>query len=86
MKDDMKLPLRMISFYQRKISPLFPARCRYYPTCSQYAFEAIEKYGVFFGTVLGALRLLRCNQLFPGGVDPVPDFSKIRYKTHKKEK
>lgn len=79
MKD--KLPLRMISFYQRKISPLFPPRCRYYPTCSQYTFEAIEKYGFIFGGILGALRILRCNPLFKGGVDPVPDFKKIRYKS-----
>ena len=69
----------MISFYQRKISPLFPARCRYYPTCSQYAYEAIERYGFFIGAALGVLRLFRCNPLFPGGVDPVPEFKKIRY-------
>ena len=79
MKD--KLPLRMISFYQRKISPLFPARCRYYPTCSQYTYAAIERYGFFFGALLGCLRILRCNPLFPGGVDPVPEFKKIRYKS-----
>ena len=77
-----KLPLRMISFYQRKISPLFPARCRYYPTCSQYTYQAIEQYGFFFGTLLGALRILRSNPLFPGGVDPVPDYPKLRYKSH----
>jgi hypothetical protein len=74
------LPLRMISFYQRKISPLFPARCRYYPTCSSYTYLAIERYGFFFGALLGALRILRCNPLFPGGVDPVPEFKKIRYR------
>lgn len=74
------IPLRMISFYQRKISPLFPARCRYYPTCSQYTYRAIERYGFFLGALLGALRILRCNPLFPGGVDPVPEFKKIRYK------
>ena len=70
----------MISFYQRKISPLFPARCRYYPTCSTYTYQAIERYGFFFGSLLGALRILRCNPLFPGGVDPVPEFKRIRYK------
>lgn len=75
----------MILFYQRRISPLFPPRCRYYPTCSQYTFEAIERYGVFFGVLLGTLRLLRCNQLFPGGFDPVPEFKKINYK-HKKDR
>ena len=71
--------LKAIRFYQRKISPLFGPRCRYYPTCSQYAFDAIERYGVLIGGVLGALRLLRCNPLFPGGVDPVPDL-KLKYK------
>ena len=70
--------LKAIRFYQRRISPLFGPRCRYYPTCSQYAFDAIERYGVLIGGALGALRLLRCNPLFPGGVDPVPDL-KLRY-------
>lgn len=80
------IPLRMISFYQRKISPLFPARCRYYPTCSQYTYNAIESYGFLIGGVLGALRLLRCNPLFPGGVDPVPElklYKKIKYRNKK---
>ena len=71
--------LKAIRFYQRKISPLFGPRCRYYPTCSQYTFDAVERYGVLIGSVLGALRLLRCNPLFPGGVDPVPDL-KFKYK------
>ena len=74
-----KTALKAIGFYQRKISPLFGPRCRYYPTCSQYTFDAIERYGVFIGGVLGTLRLLRCNPLFPGGVDPVPDL-KLKYK------
>ena len=75
-----KSALKAIGFYQRRISPLFGPKCRYYPTCSQYAFDAIERYGVFLGGALGALRLLRCNPLFPGGVDPVPDL-KIKYRT-----
>lgn len=75
----------MISFYQRKISPLFPARCRYYPTCSQYTYMAIERYGFFLGAALGALRILRCNPLFPGGVDPVPEFKRIKYKQRNNE-
>ena len=73
-----KNALKAIRFYQRKISPLFGPRCRYYPTCSQYTFDAIERYGIITGGVLGALRILRCNPLFPGGVDPVPDL-RIRY-------
>lgn len=76
--------LKAISFYQRRISPLFPARCRYYPTCSQYTFGAIDRYGFFIGGFLGAMRILRCTPLFPGGVDPVPDL-KIKYKNHSKK-
>lgn len=74
-----KLLLNLIRFYQKKISPLFPPRCRYYPTCSQYMFEAIERYGALRGGFLGIRRLSRCNILFPGGVDPVPDL-KEKYK------
>ena len=65
--------LKAIRFYQRKISPLFGPRCRYYPTCSQYTFDAIERYGVLIGGVLGTLRLLRCNPFSKGGYDPVPE-------------
>ena len=65
--------IKMIVFYQRKISPLFPPRCRYYPTCSQYALTAIERFGVFKGGLLAVRRLLRCNPFFPGGVDLVPE-------------
>ena len=63
---------KVIRFYQRRISPLFPPKCRYYPTCSQYALEAIEVHGVFKGMLLAIGRLMRCNIFFPGGVDPVP--------------
>lgn len=63
---------KAIRFYQRRISPLFPPKCRYYPTCSQYALEAIEVHGVFKGMLLAVGRLMRCNIFFPGGVDPVP--------------
>ena len=64
--------IKIIEFYQRKISPLFPPRCRYYPTCSQYALDAIRIHGAFKGMLLAIGRLARCNILFPGGVDPVP--------------
>lgn len=64
--------LSMIRFYQKKISPFFLPRCRFYPTCSQYAVEAIERFGAFKGGLLALWRLLRCNPLFPGGYDPVP--------------
>ena len=61
-----------IRFYQRGISPLFPPRCRYIPTCSEYALQAVEKYGAAKGMVLAAKRFLRCNPFHKGGYDPVP--------------
>ena len=60
-----------IRFYQRQISPLSP-RCRYIPTCSEYALEAVEKYGAVKGSWLAAKRILRCNPFHKGGYDPVP--------------
>ena len=67
-----KFLTKSIEFYQRHISPLFGPKCRYYPTCSQYALDAIRIHGAFKGTILAIRRLMRCNILFPGGVDPVP--------------
>jgi putative membrane protein insertion efficiency factor len=64
--------IRLVLFYQRRISPLFPPMCRYYPTCSNYVLQAIEIHGFAKGLLLGILRILRCNQLFKGGYDPVP--------------
>ena len=61
-----------IRFYQREVSPLFPPRCRYIPTCSEYALEAVEKYGAVKGSFLAAKRILRCNPFHKGGYDPVP--------------
>ncbi|MDR1592710.1 MAG: membrane protein insertion efficiency factor YidD [Prevotellaceae bacterium] len=63
------LPVR---FYQLALSPLFPASCRYVPTCSQYAIEAVTKYGVFKGGWLALKRLLRCHPWGGSGYDPVP--------------
>ena len=59
-------------FYQREVSPLFPPRCRYIPTCSEYALEAVDKYGAVKGSFLAAKRILRCNPFHKGGYDPVP--------------
>lgn len=62
-----------IRFYQKKISPALPACCRYMPTCSQYAIEAIEKRGAFVGIFLAVRRILRCNPFGGYGYDPVPE-------------
>ncbi|MFS8652701.1 MAG: membrane protein insertion efficiency factor YidD [Caldibacillus sp.] len=67
-----KIFLKTIRFYQKFISPIFPPSCRYYPTCSQYGYEAIERFGVIRGGYLTVRRILRCNPLFKGGYDPVP--------------
>lgn len=65
--------LALIRFYQKYISPAFPPRCRYTPTCSQYAFEAIERYGALKGGWLAVRRLLRCHPFHKGDYyDPVP--------------
>ncbi|HEY5499318.1 MAG TPA: membrane protein insertion efficiency factor YidD [Bacteroidales bacterium] len=64
--------LGVIRFYQYAISPLTPASCRYTPTCSQYAVEAIQKYGPFKGAWLALKRILRCNPWGGHGYDPVP--------------
>lgn len=61
-----------IRFYKRHISPGLPPACRFIPTCSEYAYEAIEKYGALKGGRLAVWRLLRCNPFCKGGYDPVP--------------
>jgi uncharacterized protein len=66
------LALGMIRFYQRFLSPLLPASCRFYPTCSHYTYEAIQIHGVIRGTWLGIKRISRCHPMNPGGYDPVP--------------
>lgn len=64
--------LSMIRFYKRAISPLLPNACRFTPTCSEYAMEAIEIHGVIKGCLLAFWRVLRCNPFCKGGYDPVP--------------
>ncbi|HLI94515.1 MAG TPA: membrane protein insertion efficiency factor YidD [Candidatus Baltobacteraceae bacterium] len=59
--------------YKRLISPLLPPACRFYPTCSEYAAQAIAKHGLARGGTMAAKRLMKCNPLHPGGVDPVPE-------------
>ncbi len=67
-----RIMLGMIRFYRRFISPMFPPCCRFTPTCSAYAMEAIQKYGALRGGYLAVRRILRCHPFHPGGYDPVP--------------
>lgn len=62
----------LIRFYRRQISPALPPCCRYIPTCSEYALQAVEKYGAVKGGWLAAKRIARCNPFHKGGYDPVP--------------
>lgn len=64
--------ITLVRFYQRWISPAFPARCKYYPTCSTYALLAIRSRGVLVGTVLTVWRIVRCNPWSMGGIDYPP--------------
>lgn len=64
--------IRIIRLYQRFVSPLLGANCRFYPSCSGYTLEALEKHGLLRGGWLGIKRLCRCHPLNPGGIDPVP--------------
>jgi len=67
------LLLRIVSFYQKAISPLTPATCRFQPTCSEYAREAVERFGAVRGSGLAAKRILRCHPFGSHGFDPVPE-------------
>jgi len=64
--------ITLIRLYRALISPLFPPSCRFQPTCSQYAIEAVERFGLFQGSWLAIKRVLRCHPLHPGGYDPIP--------------
>lgn len=64
-----KILIGLIEFYRHYISPLTPPRCRFYPSCSQYAILAIKKYGVFKGALKSVWRILRCHPFSKGGVD-----------------
>jgi putative membrane protein insertion efficiency factor len=71
-----------IRVYQRVLSPLLGPRCKYYPSCSEYAVQAIRRYGILRGAVLAAWRLLRCNPFSHGGYDPVTDQTLFRLHAH----
>ncbi len=64
--------LSLIRFYQRAVSPYLGRSCRFYPTCSHYTYEAIDRHGVFKGAGLGLMRILKCHPFHRGGYDPVP--------------
>jgi putative membrane protein insertion efficiency factor len=66
----------LIKGYRFFISPLLPPACRFQPTCSMYAIQAIERFGVFRGSWMAIMRILRCHPFHPGGYDPVPDVEK----------
>ncbi|HUA08514.1 MAG TPA: membrane protein insertion efficiency factor YidD [Candidatus Acidoferrales bacterium] len=68
-----RILMLVIRLYQRTISPLLGPRCRFYPSCSQYAAEAIQKHGAAHGFALALARVARCHPWHPGGVDLVPD-------------
>ncbi|MBR5708379.1 MAG: membrane protein insertion efficiency factor YidD [Oscillospiraceae bacterium] len=67
-----KLLTRLVLFYRKNISPLRPPCCRFIPTCSEYALEALEKYGALKGSWLALRRFLKCHPFHKGGYDPVP--------------
>ena len=67
-----RMLIGMIKFYRKYISPMKGTKCPYFPTCSQYGLEAIQKYGAVKGSLLALWRILRCNPFSKGGFDPVP--------------
>ena len=66
-----KIIIFLIKIYKKIISPIIPAHCKYYPTCSEYMVQALEKYGVIKGGLLGIKRILKCNPFSKGGYDPL---------------
>ncbi len=73
-----KIVMKLIRFYQQYISPATQPTCRYHPTCSSYALEAVDKHGALKGGIMSSARILRCNPFVEGGVDKVPDYFTLR--------
>jgi putative membrane protein insertion efficiency factor len=73
-----RLLVLLVRLYQRLISPLLPRACRFHPSCSVYAVEALERHGALRGTWLAVKRLARCHPFHPGGLDPVPELTPKR--------
>jgi uncharacterized protein len=69
--------VQILTGYKWAISPLFPPACRYVPTCSEYAMEAIDRFGILHGGLMALWRLLRCHPFVNGGYDPVPRHEKV---------
>lgn len=74
----VKIISAMIRVYQWIISPLLGPRCRFYPSCSNYMLESLEKHGLMAGLKLGVKRVIKCHPLHPGGIDEVPEVSERR--------
>jgi putative membrane protein insertion efficiency factor len=66
------LPMGLIRVYQALLTPILPSSCRFAPSCSEYMYQAIDKFGVARGAYLGLKRVLRCHPWHPGGADPIP--------------
>lgn len=64
--------LALVRLYQFTLSPILGPSCRFYPSCSEYAYQAVHRHGLFHGVVLSIKRILKCHPFNPGGVDPVP--------------
>lgn len=75
-----------VLIYKKVISPLFPARCKYYPTCSSYAVQSLKRFGVMRGSILAIWRILRCNPWSEGGIDLVPERFTLKAKNKRRNK
>jgi len=84
LKEMKELLIRLIRLYQKYLSPMKSTKCPYWPSCSAYAVEALERHGALKGSVYAAWRVLRCNPFSHGGYDPVPERKKIRIKPKQK--